>query len=134
MKGPENQLESTFNEGMLQIQRLHELWLQANLASRKPKDKFFTEWRWTLDAIWRELSRDALKNESLDVEAETLTDSWEKNKWFVQYDMLKEEIKEKKNPEQVYEVLHRTDVFLRVLQQAVGKGGKFRDKDEDDLE
>lgn len=123
---------SAYNEGMLQIQRLHQLWVQANSYSRQG---LYTKWRWTLDTIWRELSRDAINSEPLK-EGESF-DKIEEIYWFKEYKKLNERIDDalvKKQLHGVYTSLSTLEIFLRSLQDEVGKGGKYKDPDEDGMD
>ncbi len=124
-----NERTSSFNEGVLQIQRLNYLWGDANELSRSGDLK---SWRWTLDTIWRELSRDAVHDyrEFDPVDFESIKES----EWVKGYDKLVEKVKEAKNHGEMYACLHDLEVFLRILQDKVGKGGKYYDPSEDEMD
>ena len=126
--------QSAYNEGMLQIQRLHFLWIEANNFSRTGQ---YGKWRWTLDAIWRELSRDAIRKESKQSNPAGFTEATAKNKWFIEYEKLNGKVKDstdKKRLADVYLSLMNLEIFLRSLQDAVGKGSKYKRNDDDDIE
>lgn len=125
---------SAYNEGLLQIQRLHFLWIEANNYSRKGN---YAQWRWTLDAIWRELSRDALKNTGKKISPDDIIEAEEKNKWFKQYKVIEKQISEaitNKQQRNIYESISSMEIFLRALQDAVGKGGKYKSHADDDMD
>ena len=57
--GSEQQkLTAQFNESISQIMRMNELWQNCNRFSSSGQ---LLKWKWTLDAIWRELSPDAFR-------------------------------------------------------------------------
>ena len=129
---------SAYNEGMLQIERLHYLWAQANNQSRAGKYK---EWRWTLDTIWRELSRDAIKKEFDKLQPGEFRKVVNDSKWFKEHDELNKAINESvlkginsEGLQAQYNTLSDMEIFLRGLQDAVGKGGKYKDEDEDSMD
>jgi len=133
-------MESAFNEGMLQIQRLNYLWMQINNYSRTGK---YTDWRWSLDAIWRELSRDAIKSSSGVVKPGEYDKVIKENPWFKQYVRLRgivdvEFVNSSKSIPgsmgRYYNALHDLEIFLRTLQDSVGKGGKYKDMSEDEMD
>lgn len=120
MDNDENIKESSaFNEGMLQIQRLHNSWMRCNHFSSKGLLK---DWRWELDVIWRELSYDASKAEK-DFKTE-----------FKELDVKINVAATKNLGAELYSCLVEKEVLLRELQHAAGKGGKYLDGDEDDIE
>ncbi len=99
-------LVSEFNEASFQIMRLHELWLKSNLQSVKGD---LIGWKWTLDSIWRELAADAksIKND----------------KYSPRLKIINLRIALAKNS-QLYNALSEKHIFLKILQEDVGKGGK----------
>lgn len=137
---------SVYNEAVFQIQRLHNEWLKANALSKAGRYK---EWRFTLDAIWRELSRDAIKKESGKLDPEKYAEIEKDNPWFTEWNRLVKELNsaeqkdlviQKQNPKMKgvvalyrYPALSKMEIFLRGLQDAVGKGGKYKSDEEDDM-
>lgn len=117
---------SSFNEGMLQIQRLHDLWVQANYASRNGD---FKKWRWLLDTIWRELSRDAIRLASKKLEPGDFKNLHATNGWFQDWQALSIIANNANTPERQYQSLNSMEIFLRTLQDRAGKGGKYKDPD-----
>ncbi len=118
---------SVFNEGALQIQRLHSLWLQCGSYARKGD---YNKWRWVMDCVWRELSNDALIEFKTDYSSE---EDIKKNKYFVRHGEIDEQIgdaKKSKDGRACYLALSNMEIFLRNLQDIVGKGSKRKDKDE----
>lgn len=125
------ELQSSYNEGMLQIQRLHYLWIDANNKSRHGD---LEGWRWTLETIWRELSRDSYKKEATNIE--DFSNAYQLNPRFNQYRGLIKTYRDAlltKNKEVMMEALGNIDIFLRVLQDDVGKGTKYRDLSQDEM-
>lgn len=147
MNAGDNTDTSLYNEGLLQIQRLHNLWTQANYQSKLGK---YRDWHWTLDNIWRELTRDAIKKEKKDVKPEDFKDLEEKNPWFKEYGVLTTRLydaamkdailKSRKKRLHVevglhqYAILCKMEIFLRSLQDVVGKGGKYKSEDDDGMD
>jgi len=122
---------SAFNEGMLQIQRLNYLWTQTASLSRSGNLK---KWRWTLDAVWRELSRDAIKDASDNFDPEQFDKVSKDNPWFMKQAEIVGAISKSLTIAGQYRALERYEIFLKFLQEAVGKGGKYIDRNEDDID
>ena len=110
-------LTSQFNEAGYQIARLNVLWTTCNTLSRSGR---LTQWKWLLDTIWRELSPDAKQKD--------------KDKYFKEVEELNTKIAKLQNTGDLYKSLQEKEIFLRCLQDAVGKGSKRKDFDEDDIE
>ena len=108
---------SAFNEAGYQIARLNVLWNTCNSLSRNGR---LTQWKWLLDTIWRELTPDATQKDE--------------NKYFGEVKELNNKISNPKGPGDLYIALQEKEIFLRCLQDAVGKGSKRKDSDEDDME
>jgi len=111
---------SKYNEAQLQIQRLHNLWLKIELAVQHGRANL-SVWKFHLDEVWRELVADVEKRTNKDF----LT---AKNK------LLKLRIVNAKNPSDLYEALSVRHEFLKILQNAVGKGGVYEDEGAEDME
>ena len=115
------ELTSDFNEAKFQIYRLHILWLNCNTLSQLGK---LTEWKWKLDTIWRELSTDAKQK-----------DNTNKNKDnFKKIQELNDKIAEAKGNSKLYNTLQEKEIFLRCLQDEVGKGSKKSSREEEDFD
>ncbi len=99
-------LVSEFNEASFQILRLHELWLKANLQSVKGN---LGGWKWTLDCIWRELAADAKQTDE--------------DKYFTRVKILNARVAITEGFK-LYNALNEKHIFLKTLQEDVGKGGK----------
>ena len=116
------ELTSDFNEAKNQIDRLDGLWRDCNRLSCSGN---LVQWKWKLDTVWRELSSDAKQKDKLN----------EKNNFFEQLKELNQKIADQKsNPGLLYDALQAKEIFLRGLQDEVGKGGKRSSDDEDDLD
>ena len=118
-----NKTISKFNEGVLQIQRLHNVWLGVRINReggnyRRAKD--------ILDSAWVELACDADK---LDANEETnfkqqiqeIDDEYEKNV-------------STKNRNVLYKLLIRKEILLRTIQEKAGKGSRYENPDDDDID
>lgn len=116
------ELLSSFNEAKFQIIRLHSLWQKCNTLSQTGQ---LTRWKWDLDTIWRELSPDAL---AIDKNKE------DKEKYSTKIKELNENIAKSKGKDDIYQALQEKEIFLRCLQDEVGKGSKRTDRDEDDID
>jgi hypothetical protein len=121
-----NNVQSFYNEGFFQIQRLNTLWFEANSVSRTGD---FQRWRWILDTVFRELSRDILKNENKTFKP---NNQWyEDNPYYQTYLFHQERLeKSSKDGKLYYNALSDYEIYLRWLQDAFGKGGKYIDPDE----
>lgn len=109
---------SKYNEAGLQITRLHELWLKAELFSSR---SLLTKWKFNLDAIWRELYADIKKSQT-------------PTEYFSINNKLKNKIAKAKNKTILYNYLDKRHQFLKYIQDAVGKGGSYGYADEEDAE
>jgi len=117
----EKDTKSIYNEGLLQIQRLHQCWAECNYYSRRA---MMDKWRWTLDVIWRELSYDAFKLQD--------DENWEESMKELDLDINKAFLN--KNRSDVYSLLSKKEISLRILQHKVGKGAKYEDNDFRDID
>ena len=109
---------SKYNEASLQILRLHELWLSAEFYARR---SMLNPWKYVLDSIWRELNSDVVKMKKP-------TNVLNKN------DKHMEKIAKSKTKDQKYFVLNNRHIFLKLLQDEVGKGSKYQDADTESFE
>ncbi len=115
------ELTSDFNEAKFQIYRLHILWITCNTLSN---DGELTKWKWKLDTIWRELSPDAHQKD----------EGKEKDTYFKEYKDLNDKIAKAKGNTALYNALQEKEIFLRRLQEEVGKGGKKSSTDYEDFD
>lgn len=116
-------ITSDFNEAKYQILRLHVLWQSCNNLSQSGQ---LLQWKWKLDAIWRELSPDAkLEDDNMDKEEE---------KYFNQVKKINKTIADSKKDTVIYLTLQEKEIFLRCLQEKVGKGGRRSSGDDDDID
>lgn len=108
---------SKYNEAQLQIQRLHNLWVDFKRYFRE-NDFYYVDK--TLENIWIELYPDAKKKKG--------------KPYFDYIDRINIAIKEAKNNQFLLEFLKIKATFLKSLQDAVGKGGVYEDRSESDFE
>ena len=116
------ELTSDFNEAKFQIYRLHILWLNCNSISQAGN---LTKWKWKLDTIWRELSPDAKQKDSSENKDGT---------YFSQIESLNKDIAKADNSTQLYNALQEKEIFLRCLQEKVGKGSKKSSTESEDFD
>lgn len=122
---PSSSFLSDFNEAKFQIYRLHIMWLECNNHSKNGK---LTQWKWVLDIIWRELAPDAYRKEK---------SYEEKDKYSIRINKLNEDITKAekiRDNTSFYQSLQNKEIFLRKLQDDVGKGSKRSAIDEDDFD
>ena len=106
-------LVSQYNEAGFQIARLNVLWMSCNNFCRVGR---LDSWKWTLDRIWIELSPDANKKDE--------SKKKKGKKYFDEVKELNEKVAETKNRAGLYNALQEKEIFLRILQDDVGKGAK----------
>ena len=113
---------SVWNEGKFQIYRLHILWLSCNTTSSAGK---LEEWKWKLDNIWRELTPSAKKRDKNRNSDE---------QYFHINQIHKDKIAEAGNDSEIYTALEDREIFLRILQDEVGKGSSEMEKESEDFD
>ncbi len=106
---------SRYNEAGMQIMRLHELWLKAELYANRG---LLIKWKFILDSIWRELYSDIKRQTN---SKDIIKDN----------DKLKKTISECKTIPGMYIALDKRHQFLKEMQDSVGKGGSYMDEDSD---
>ncbi len=109
---------SRYNEAAMQIMRLHELWLKAELYANRG---LLIKWKFILDSVWRELKADVKRK------GESEDNINENNK-------LKKAISKCKKMSSLYTALNERHEFLKEIQDSVGKGAMYRDVDDDDFD
>jgi len=108
-----DQETSIYNEASLQIIRLHELWQKAEFYANKGN---LEKWKFTLEAIERELHADILRSE----ESEKLQKKHEKI-------LIKISKGKTRNIKYFWtQYLHK---FLKYIQDLSGKGGSYGQAD-----
>lgn len=129
---------SKYNQAALQIQRLHNMWLEAN---KKRSSGDLEGWQWQLDAIWGELTGDAQR-----LGGTKDFDKREENKYYSKYEKLDGMIRRGilllrtvepggrgwlylKN--RLFDLLREKHDFLRTLEEMSGKGTKLEDNYDD---
>lgn len=126
----EEQIEqklSKYNSGVAQLYRIDAIWKDCNKLSCAGR---LEQWNWKLDAMWRELaadlasdSKDVIEFNNINLEFIKLLIDLKQRKFRV------EEFREKQ-----YQVFQKKELFLRRLQNKLGKGSAYEDQDEDDFE
>lgn len=104
---------SKYNEAAQQVSRLHESWVIIKSLRRKGK---LVDWNFELDDIFCELSGDR---------------NWkpEYEKSFYNFMPLYVEAK-KQGQAALYQLLLKKHIFLKQLQDKLGKGGAYKEKDD----
>lgn len=104
---------SKYNEAAQQISRLHESWLKCSELRRKGR---LIDWNFELDNVWTELAGDKNCDKS-------------DEKTF--YDFIPLYVKAKKEGSAaLYQILLKKHVFLKRLQDQLGKGAAYNKKDD----
>lgn len=125
---------SKYNSGMAIIMRLDSLWKDTHRHSREGN---FEKWNCDLDRIWCELARDLNEGE-YSGKKEEFEEFDNKLKEFGKFidnitDAFKSPTKEQiTNREKQYHVLMEKELFLRRLENALGKGTAWDAGNEDD--
>lgn len=141
---------SKYNSGIAQIYRLDALWKDTHKFSRAGK---LSDWNWTLDRIWCELAGDikikkiktkkVKKYDDEDEEEEEEEEDLE-DKRVSDYEDINVRIELMINKgvlksmdaltfrRKLYTLLNEKELYLRRLQNELGKGTAFSDGSEDD--
>lgn len=109
---------SKYNEASLQIIRLHELWLRAELYAKRGS---LIQWKFVLDSIWRELYTDILK----------ISNSEDK---ISEDSKIKLAIAKCKSKSILYQLLNKRHEQLKQIQEESGKGSIYIDINNEDFE
>jgi hypothetical protein len=128
--------KSKYNSGIAKEMRRNDLWKDSNSHSRSGQYK---KWNEDLDRIWCELSSDVHKKNLFEV----------KEKLFKQFDIDLAQLGEFDNKGNVgfekpsedkmnnrslqYRKLMEKEIFLRLLEEEVGKGTSWEEDDEDEF-
>ena len=115
----EERLISEFNEAKFQIYRLHYIWLECKKLRESGK---IIKYKWKLDSALIELNFDAERLDELDATS-----------YVSDLKKLDEEIEDAENGRKLnllYKKLLEKEKLLRKIQEACGKGAKFRLADE----
>lgn len=127
---------SKYNSGVAIILRLDALWKDTHTHSRAGN---YSLWNSDLDRVWCELSRDLdeTKYKKVENEFSKIDEELENLGSFKDYignsfDKLNKDEVSKRNKQ--YKVLMKKELFLRRLENDVGKGTAWDEGDEDDFE
>jgi hypothetical protein len=114
---------SKFNGAISQIFRLDELWRDTHNHSRKGQLEL---WNWDLDRVWVELAGDFDDEHDnnanfnlINQEISTMKDNFAKRK-----------LDGATFANNYYAILNKKELFLRRLQNKLGKGTEFEDEDD----
>ena len=121
---------SKYNEGLLQIQRLHEIYLRCQTLSVKDE---LTGWNFELQGVWRELSRDANK---LDIVHKLKIQLFDKHilSCFGYIKGIAENEFSITDRKKLRHLLMEKEIYLREIQDMCGKGGSYKDESSEDFE
>ena len=124
--------KSKYNSGVAKEIRRNDLWKDANYHSRTGQ---FVKWNEDLDTIWRELCAD-LKTDFTNREKEFKEFDTEltkigriEDKSSNGFAELTKDFYDKRDKH--YKELMKKEIFLRRLENALGKGTAYEDDDED---
>lgn len=110
---------SKYNEAERQIDRLDILWRRIEKVVEHGSSDLIA-WKFYLDSVWRELYADVCLQSN-------------KKKLIDENNDLKEKIS--KTPQnKLYDVLDERHLFLKKLQNDVGKGGTYEDENTEEAE
>jgi len=126
---------SKHSSGVSIIIRIDGLWKDANIHSRAG---LFSKWNTDLDVIWRELARDIKekdykkkKEEFDDFDKNLVLSGTFKDTGSDTFDELpKDDIT---NRSKQYQILNDKELFLKRLENFLGKGTTWDDEDDDDI-
>lgn len=126
-------LTSDFNEAKLQIFRLNMLWISCQTLSQNGN---YDAWKWKLDAVWRELAADAREKDGYgkDYSKWVTEGAKTKGKYINVLNELNEKLGKAALRDNKYKVLQEKEIFLRCLQDDVGKGSKKSSSEDDDID
>lgn len=121
---------SKYNEGLLQIQRLHNIYCRCQTLSVEDK---LTQWHYELQGIWRELSRDASK---LNINHSKIINTFDEliQTCFGYADGIAEPEYTIINRPKLRKLLMEKEIYLRKIQDECGKGGSYKDESSEDWE
>ena len=129
MEEQTTQKTSKYNSGVAQIMRLDDLWKKTHTAVIMSN---FYKWNVLLDRIWCELAKDIdngdyktkkYNYDEIDEKIGTIKDTQEGFKNPSEKDI------EKRNGQ--FKILMEKELFLRRLENSLGKGTAWEDEDED---
>lgn len=130
--GDDSKKISKYNSGIAQLYRIDNLWKDAHRDCRLGK---LNRWNWTLDRVWLELAGDLDEKENEKDKATIKSFNDINNKVAdLNTRIIKKSIKVKDFTEKLYQLLMDKELFLRRLQNELGKGSAYQDYDEDDWE
>ena len=128
-------LISKHSSGVSIIIRIDGLWKDANINSCAGQ---YAKWNTKLDVIWRELARDILeedyetkKNAFDEFDKELVKTGTFKDGGSDTFDDMTSD--DSKNRSKQYRTLNDKELFLKRLENKLGKGTTFHDGEEDDF-
>lgn len=132
VEGEEKQV-SKYNSGINIIMRLDSLWREVNSFASSGK---YSKWNSSLDRVWCELSRDLKENEFEGKETEYEAFDTKIDEIGDFGDSVGDTFNEIppeaiKNRNKMYRLLMKKEIFLRRLENYLGKGTAWDDDDDD---
>ena len=128
-------LISKHSSGISIIIRIDGLWKEANIYSCSG---MYSKWNTKLDVIWRELARDIketgydeYKNKFDEFDSELVKTGNFKDGGSDTFNDISQE--DKTNRSKQYRILNNKELFLKRLENKLGKGTTFSDGEEDDF-
>ena len=127
---------SKYSSGVSIMMRINALWIDANNHSRAG---MFSKWNTDLDTIWRELARDITekdykpKKEEFDgFDTQLITTGPFKDSGGETFDGLTSDQTTARSKQ--YKILNDKELFLKRLENSLGKGTTWDEGDGDDWE
>lgn len=115
-----SQKVSKFSSGIAQLMRLDEIWKDTHRHVRTGRLEM---WNWDLDRVWCELSADLEDGNEDGKKPDARIKKFE--------DINKEIASSKLNFGKYYQILMKKELFLRRLQNELGKGTSYEEGDDD---
>ena len=119
-EGEEDKERSKYNEANLNIQRLSNCWTNC---ARYRREASYDAWKWELDTVWTELCQDVKPKRMGNYKAIEKINK-----------RLRAIIGNATDNNELYAALNERQIFLRRLQDKVGKGGSYEDESGGDID
>jgi len=129
-------IKSKYNSGVAKMIRMDAIWKDVNRHKRSGE---FSKWNEDLDTVWCELTADAKKKNVLKQKSKEFN---EKNQAIAELGSFNDtsnlSFRVPTNEDNLkrikqYQKLMDKEIFLRILEEELGKGTAWEDDDEDDF-